>query len=127
MKYILTAVFLSFFLISYCQVSIFEESKISLIMQSYVNQNRSTENVQGWRIQLITTNDRRKMETVRSQFNALHPEVETSWKHISPYYYVQTGAYRTKLELQSFLLMLKDDFPNAIPVMDKIKKTELLK
>jgi hypothetical protein len=108
------------------QVTIVEESNISRLMNSYISQSRSTEFVQGWRIQLITTNDRRKMEAAREKCSNLYPGLKAEWKHVSPYYQVRIGAYRTKLELQSFLIQLKDDFPNAIPVMDRIKKVELL-
>ena len=109
------------------QVSITEEPNITRLMNSFVNQSRSTESVQGWRIQLITTNDRRKMEAARAKCANLYPGLKAEWKHVSPYYQVRIGAYRTKLELQSFLIELKNDFPNAIPVMDKIRKVELLR
>ena len=108
------------------QVNINEEAKISRLMNSYISQSKSSNFTQAWRIQLITTNDRRKMENVRGKFGSLYPGYQITWKHVSPYYHVQVGAYRTKLELQGFLLQLKKDFPNAIPVMDKIRKTELL-
>jgi len=110
----------------FAQVTISEEPTISGLMNSFISQSRSSQYVQGWRIQLITTNDRRKMEAARSKCANLYPGLEPHWKHVSPYYQVQIGAYRTKLELQSFLLELKEDFPNAIPVMDKILETELL-
>ncbi len=109
------------------QVSIIEEASVSRLMNAYVNQARSSEFVQGWKIQLITTNDRRKMEGARSKFASLYPSIGISWEHVPPYYQVQIGAYRTKLELQGFLLQLKQDFPNAIPVMDKIRKVDLLR
>lgn len=109
------------------QVTINEEANITRLMNSFISQGKSTESVQGWRIQLITTNDRRKMEAARVKCAELYPDLNAEWKHVSPYYQVRIGAYRTKLELQSFLIQLKSDFPNAIPVMDKIRKTELLR
>lgn len=126
MKYILILFLSSLSYLSFCQVQINEEADIARLMDIYVENSRSLETFSGWRIQLITTNDRRKMESVKSQFNNLYPEIPLSWKHISPYYQVHIGAYRNKLELQGFLLELKNDFPNSLPVMDKIKKTEIL-
>lgn len=119
--------FISISFSSVAQVNIIEEADISRLMNSYVSQSKASDSVQGWRIQLITTNDRRKMEAARSKCAELYPELKAEWKHVSPYYQVRIGAYRTKLELQSFLLQLKEDFPNAIPVLDQIKKVELLK
>jgi hypothetical protein len=127
MKYFFLVVFF-FTLASHAdaQVKIVEQENISRLMNSYIGQSRSSESIQGWRIQLITTNDRRKMEAAREKCAELYPGLKAEWKHVSPYYQVRIGAYRTKLELQSFLIQLKDDFPNAIPVMDQIKKVELL-
>lgn len=126
MKYLICSLVFLFSLTLNGQVSIIEDAKVSSLMNSYINQARSSQYVQGWRIQLVTTNDRRKMEAARGKFGSLYPGIEISWKHVSPYYQVQIGAYRTKLELQSFLLQLKNDFPTAIPVRDKVMKVELL-
>lgn len=109
------------------QVNIVEESDISRMMNAYMSHARSSEFMDGWKIQLATTTDRRKMEAARSKFAGQYPGINTYWKHVAPYYQVQIGAYRTKLELQGFLIQLKDDFPNAIPVMARIRKTELLR
>ncbi len=127
MKQLLIFLLLSLSVPVIAQVSITEEASISRLMNSYISQSRSSDFVQGWRIQLITTNDRRKMEAARVKCENLYPYLTAQWKHVSPYYQVQIGAYRTKLELQSFLITLKKDFPNAIPVMDKIRETELLR
>ena len=126
MKQLLFFVFLVFSSATYAQVSVFEEPSVTRMMNAYIGQARSSTHVQGWRIQLVTTNDRRKMETVRGKFASLYPGIDISWKHVNPYYHVQIGAYRTKLELQNFLLRIKSDFPNAIPVRDKIRKVALL-
>lgn len=104
-----------------------EHGNISQMMDTYVRVSQSESQVQGWRIQIVTTNDRRKMENARAKFKSMYPEYNISWKHVSPYYQVKIGAYETKFELQAFLLELKRNFPSAIPVVDKIDKTELLK
>lgn len=127
MKHLLFFVLLSISCPIIAQVNITEEPNISRLMNSYISQSRSSEYIQGWRIQLITTNDRRKMESAKTKCEELYPTLDVQWKHVSPYYQVQIGAYRTKLELQSFLFDLKEDFPNAIPVVDKIRETELLR
>ena len=108
------------------QINITEEATVSRLMDTYVMYNRSSDYVQGWKIQLVTTNDRRKMEATRSKFGSYYPNIVPAWKHVAPYYSVQVGAFRTKLELQGFLLQLKKDFPNAIPIRAKIRKSELL-
>lgn len=110
----------------FSQINITEEATVSNVMNSYLNQNRSSDYIKGWKIQIITTSDRRKMEAARSKFKSYYPAMYVEWKHVSPYYHIQVGAFRTKLELQGFLLELKQNFPNAIPVMADIRKTSLL-
>jgi hypothetical protein len=104
-----------------------EQPSITSMMKAWIKYNQANETVRGWRIQIITTDDRRKMDQTRSKFAGLYPDIPSNWEHESPYYKVQIGAYDNKLEVQAFLQELKEDFPLAIPVMDDIKKTELIK
>jgi hypothetical protein len=104
-----------------------EEPAITSMMRSWISNNQSQEYIRGWRIQIITTDDRRKMDRARSKFAGLYPNIPTTWEHESPYYKVQIGAYDNKMQLQAFLQELKESFPTAIPVMDDVRKSELIK
>ena len=108
------------------QATIVEEPAITRMMDKFINKHMNEESIRGWRIQIITTDDRRRMEAARAKFQSMYPEIPLNWKHESPYYKVQVGAYENKLNLQGFLLDLKNDFSTAIPVMDDIKKSELV-
>jgi hypothetical protein len=105
---------------------IHETEDVSRLMQLFIEHNKANKEIDGWRIQIATTTDRRQMDQARSRFSAKHPDIPITWKHVSPYYHVKVGAYETKLELQSFLNKLKKDFPSAIAVRDKIEETDLL-
>lgn len=107
------------------QVSINEDIQVSRIMSLYSIKAQENAYVDGWRIQVINTDDRRKMESARSKFGATHPNLKMTWKHVQPYYQVRAGAFKTRLELEPLLKSLKEEFPKAIPVRDKLKKTEL--
>ena len=96
------------------------------MMDKFTNTNRAETSIKGWRIQIITTDDRRKMEAARGKFSGLYPDVEVKWNHVAPYYRVKVGAYENKMQLMGFLLELKRDFPGVIPVMDNIRKSELV-
>ena len=108
------------------QVTIKEEDKISQAMEQYISDNREMDIVRAWRIQIITTDDRREMERARSDFRILYPGIKNSWEHTAPYYKVKVGAYENKEDLEAFLLKLKKDFPSAIPVRDDVKKEDLI-
>lgn len=108
------------------QTVINEEAEIAAMMNNFVAKHKTNDAIRGWRIQIITTDNRRKMEAARSKFSGMFPDIPIKWQHESPYYKVQIGAYEKKMDLQGFLLELKQDFPTAIPVLDNVYKSELI-
>lgn len=109
------------------QIIINEDPAIRDLMDKYSQWNQEEDQVQGWRIQIINTDDRRKMEKAMNEFRTLFPDVDYSrWKQVSPYYKVIIGAYESKLDALAFLQEVKEHFPSAIPVIEKISKKELL-
>jgi hypothetical protein len=80
-----------------------------------------------WRIQIINTDDRRKMETDMRRFKSIYPYIQqVNWKQMSPYYKVTAGSFESKLTALAFLGEVKVHFPSAILVNEKIAKKELL-
>lgn len=112
--------------VSYGQVTIKEDPAITRLMQSYEQSNKEEELVRGWRIQIMTTNDRSQMEAGLLKFENLYPHINYKWEHNPPYYQVRIGAFEKKNDLESYLLDFKKEFPSSIPVQDDIKKTEIL-
>jgi light-regulated signal transduction histidine kinase (bacteriophytochrome) len=103
-----------------------EPSEVSSMMSRFIQKNRENTKVKAWQIQIISTDDRRRMESVRAAFQRKYPELKTSWKHVSPFYQVRAGAFRTKTQLMPKLLEIRQEFPLAAPVMEDIEKSELL-
>lgn len=108
-------------------IQVTEHGGIRTVMNQYINQNQSNPMVEGWRIQIISTNDRRKMESFKAKFEYAYPQMYLNWEHRNPWYLVKVGAFKTKLELQAFIQDLKDDFPQAIPIKDQVSKSELIR
>jgi len=121
-----TALFLfSFFNVS-GQVTITEEPSIIRLMQVYKSKNTQNPVARAWRIQIITTSNRREMETAYQKFERLYPNVNYEWEHDPPYYKVKAGAFEKKEDLEAILLELKKEFPLSIPVQDDIAKKDLI-
>lgn len=108
-------------------VKFHEESNISSLMRRWVGENRAEETTRGWRVQIITTDNRRKMEAAMSKFHNLYPGEKVSWSHVPPYYKVKVGAFEKKLQLMDFLNTLKEDFPSVIPIPDDIEKSDFIR
>ena len=108
------------------QITLSEELEIKQLMDEFVKKNRQENIVRAWRIQILTTNDRRTMEQGIKKFEALYPDLDYDWEHNPPYYQVRIGAYELKEDLEATLLTLKRDFPSSLPVQAEMRKTDLL-
>jgi len=108
------------------QVSVVAEPAIDRAMNDFQYQNQQSQTVTGWRIMIISTNDRRKSEAAKIKFDEMHPEMQSYWEQDVPFYKVTVGAFENKDALQGLLLELKRDFSSAIPVVDQIRKSELV-
>ncbi len=104
------------------------EPNIASLMTRFVESNKATTTVKGWRIQILATTDRQRMEDALRQFASLYPSIPSDWSHTKPYYKVRAGAFASKREALRTLYILKRDYPTAYPVQDdQIKPEELLR
>jgi len=107
-------------------VRVTEHDGIQTLLSSYVQHHKQNDVINGYRVQIITTDDRRKMENALYKFRNLYPEINSDWEHKVPYYVVKVGAFKEKLDYQGFLLEIKKDFHSAVPVQADIREEELL-
>jgi len=115
-----------FSVLSYAQVTVNEEPAVTKLINSYQQSNMEEPTIRGWRIQIMTTNDRSEMEAGLLKFEELYPDIDYKWEHNPPYYQVRIGAFEKKNDLEVYLIDFKQEFPSSIPVQDDIKKTEIL-
>lgn len=107
-------------------ITLNEQAAISQMMQRFVEINRATIAVDGWRIQLLATTDRTKMDSAMRNFQSRYPNIAVDWVHERPYYKLRAGAFTSKLEATRVLYSLKKDYPSAYPAQDKnIRPQEL--
>ncbi len=131
-KFILSAFilfgFASLYSIQAQEVTESVEPKIAQLMDKFVNQNKSQTKIKGWRIQILATNDRQRMESALRKFENLYPSIPADWLHSKPYYKIRAGAFATKRDALRTLYILKQDYPSAYPVQDnEIRPEELLR
>jgi SPOR domain len=106
--------------------SITEDPAITQLMQSYVSYNQANSTVRGWRIQIMSTTDRRVMEETQSKFKRLYPEYELLFEHQNPYYHLKTGAFLSQLDTRPMLKTMQRQFPGAFVVADEFEMAEVL-
>lgn len=103
-----------------------EDAEVSQMMDRMVEMNRYEDFVDGWRIQILATTDRRKMEDARQKFLTNFPKINLDWKHEKPYYKLRAGAFNNKLEASRLLYQLKSAYPSAYMAKDQIRPSELV-
>lgn len=109
------------------QISYLEDAAVQSIYNRYIAQNRATTLTLGWRIQILSTNDRRKMERVKSEFENNFPSMVPVWTYEAPNYKIRVGAFKTKMDTEHLRNTLRSKYPSAFPVKDnKIKPIEYL-
>ncbi len=109
------------------QVTYVEDGAVSSLMAQYVSQNRSTTYTLGYRVQILSTADRRKMENMKADFTRKFPDLIPVWTYEAPNYKLRVGAFRTKLETERIKHILRAEYPSVFPVKDnKIRPIEYL-
>ncbi|MDZ7877952.1 MAG: SPOR domain-containing protein [Saprospiraceae bacterium] len=97
-------------------------------MDIYTNGNKAKtaeQTIDGFRIQLAATTDRRKVDQMQGAFTARYPGVYAGWSQAAPYYRVRIGGFTSRNDANKFLTNIKKDYPDAYIVADKVKTTEL--
>ena len=107
------------------QSTIEESPNVKVLMENFIKIGKEEPYIDGWRIKLISTTDRRALENARWLFENKYPDMVYSLSHEAPYYSMKVGAYETRFDVEPHLVSFKEDFPLAIPFRDRIMKTEL--
>lgn len=107
-------------------VQIEEEPAITKMMERFIELNKAKANVDGWRIQILATTDRQKLETVKQTFRYQYPNIPIDWVHSKPYYKLRAGAFSTKLEALRLKYILEQEYNGIYLVRDDAIRPEEL-
>ena len=117
---------LFFCITSNAQVQVTEDSSVASLIQKHKDQNRISTTISGWRIQLLATTDRRKVENEESKFIQRYPLIQVNWEHSKPYYKLKAGAFATRLDATRLLKELKKDYSSALLTRSDVRINEVL-
>lgn len=125
----LSVAFLFFGALGYGQssVSIKADPAIEDLMELYQTENEEVTKVPGWRVQILATTDRARLETVESEFKVNYPSVSVDWVHTKPYYKLRAGAFQTKQEAERLKYTLGRQFEGVYLVKDEISESQLIR
>lgn len=99
-------------------IQIKEDPAISNLMGQYIEGNRQKPYISGWRLQILATTDRPKLDETLNNFKVQYPFVPITWIHERPYYLLRVGAYHSKLQAMSLQQLLRGAYPGSYLVQD---------
>ena len=105
------------------RLNVVASSEISDLLKQQYDQNRKTGTFSGFRLQLYFGSGvqaRAHAEKIRSDFNALHPDIRVYLSFKSPDFIVRAGDFRTKSDALKVLKSLTAGYSNAFIVSDEI-------
>jgi len=108
-------------------VTVKTEPGIDALMELFQTENETENKVDGWRVQILATTDRNRLNTVENQFKVNYPSVPVDWVHTKPYYKLRAGAFQTKQEAERLKYTLGRQFEGVYLIKDKVGKNELLR
>ena len=108
-------------------VSINVDKDVERVLAIWQDASELETRVPGWRVQILATADRTRLETVERQFKVNYPSIPVDWVHNSPYYKLRAGAFRTKQEAERLKYTLSSQFDGVYLVKDEVGERELLR
>lgn len=107
------------------QVTFTEQPEVRSLMEYYISQGQGNDIIDGWRIKIISTTDRRALESAKYKFESSYPGYNYQQDYEAPYYSLKIGAYEDRFDVEPMLVKVKHEFKGAIPFRDRIAKREL--
>jgi hypothetical protein len=93
------------------------------IQEDYIYNWRRLGEINGYRIQIAAysgVNSKSQAETARNSFTALFPYTRSYLIYNEPYFKVRVGDYYTRLQAYKDLETIRETYPSAYIVPDKI-------
>jgi len=115
---LITAIFTLFagIMSSYSQT---EDEKISSLIEQKRAYNRNNSNSTVYKIQLYNGNEKEAYK-IKLNFQADYPEYATEIIYNAPEWKTHVGKYKTRLDADKVLIIIKEKFAGAIVLEDKI-------
>ncbi len=119
LKRISFVMFLAFFLNITNSYSQSENEKIDNLIDQKKDFNKNNKNSIVYKIQLYNGNESEAYK-IRRNFNIAYPEYKTTIMYKPPEWKTQVGNFKTRLEADKVLQIIRKKFSGAIVLEDKI-------
>lgn len=95
--------------------------ELDSVNQIIIANNLGRRVVDGFTIQIYTGNNREDAESARQMVLSLFPDLSPQVSYYQPSYKVKVGQYTDRLEAHRVFESLKEDFPQALLIPERIE------
>lgn len=127
----------AFLLVSFCfsqnflmaqnnpsNLTLIEPLVIQDLMEEFINENRKLQSIKGYRVQ-IYNGSKKEAQDVRAAFLKSYPEQPVALTYETPEYKVQVGNFRSRVEAEALLAIIRATFKGCFVVKSSIDLPEL--
>jgi len=107
--------------IEYVEPRYAANNQLHTVLDSIHEQNISKGFIDGYTIQVYSGIKREDALNVKKRMSQTLPDLESDVEYRQPNFRVRTGKYLSRLEAQQHYLAVKQYFPNAIVIPDRIE------
>lgn len=109
------------------RVVITPDADVARVLNIFADASEVQTQVEGWRVQILATTDRNRLEAVESDFKVNYPSIPVDWVHNKPYYKLRAGAFLKKQEAERLRQTLGRQFEGVYLVKADVGENELLR
>jgi len=103
---------------------VIQSDSISKLVEKHKTVNETHYEISGWRVQIFSTggtNSRDVINLQKAEFLSKYPDVQAYIVYQAPYFKLRIGNLRSKMEALYLIEQIKEDYPFAFAVIDKIE------
>ena len=108
-------------------VDVRQDGSITKAFDQYVENNKNR-SLTGYRVRIFFDNSRSartRSEEVAREFASAHPTMKVYRSHVSPYFKVTVGNFRTKDDARKFARSISHTYPSVFLVKEHIQYPDL--
>ena len=103
-------------------VVVHKDPRIELLVKKQIEINEFTtrnarRSAPGYRIQVVSTNDRNKAFSAKSTIYQQFPELKAYLLYQSPFYKLKVGNFKEREDAEQYLSALKQHFPSGVYIV----------
>ncbi len=103
------------------------DEEVKKQFEFWQDQKQNETDFSAWRILVVGLRERRSLNRAIERFKTAFPDLDYDWGYDRPLYKLKTGVYLNRLDLKPLLYEIRNEFPAALEIKDRVTYEEYFK